>query len=186
MPVCVQVEWKCFQICLKSTTEVIANLSHPCALCVAEEEEDGERPERQNWPRFGISLLHLRQSSLNLFRGSLGFCSWRIVLLVICILLGISRWWKSIQKEHSDVDSKGMWPFFRAAITLVSMKSHLVQLQLTDLSRHSSYSENLNSWSSFRAGFLRNVSNDTEFCLLKSNQMVVNVFQQDGKHQSPG
>lgn len=192
MPVCVQVEWKCFQVCLKSTTEVIANLSHPCALCVAEEEEEWERPERQSWPPeqrmppFGISLLHLRQSSLNLFRGPLGFCSWRIVLLVICILLGISRWWKSIQKEYSDVKSKGIWPFFRAAITLVSMKSHLVQLQLTGLSRHSSYSENLNSWSSFHAGFLRNVSNETEFCLLKSNQMVVNIFQQDGKHHSPG
>lgn len=187
MPVCVQVEWKCFQVCLKSTTEVIANLSHPCALCVAEEE--WERPERQSWPPelrmppFGISLLHLCQSSLNLFRGSLGFCSWRIVSLVICVLLGISKWWKSTQKEYNDVEWKGMW---LEQPSLWSPWNPTLVLQLTGLSRHSSYSEKLYSQSGFHTGFLRNVLQATEFCLLKSNQMVVNISQQDGKHHRPG
>lgn len=179
MPVCVQVEWKCFQVCLKSTTEVIANLSHPCALCVAEEE--WERPERQSWPPelrmppFGISLLHLCQSSLNLFRGLLGFCSWRIVSLVICVLLGISKWWKSTQKEYNDVEWKGMW---LEQPSLWSPWNPTLVLQLTGLSRHSSYSEKL--YSEWLSHWL------SETCIASNRILFAEIKSDGGEHFPAG
>lgn len=162
MPFCVQVEGKCFHVCLKWTTEVIADLSHPVPFVLhmaGKRKEEWVRPEVESQPPeqslrpLSIGLRPSASEHPEFIQRAIRCCFSRIVLLVIYMLLAISRWLKSTREEYSDAESKGMRPFLRAAPLLVSAPwNHMLKCKCSSLPVWAGTVSVLKNWT-FRVSF---------------------------------